>query len=63
MGAIAQTIHEGGGKVIGVIPEALKKIERPGMFFRPFSGLHDSVVTYVTEPSLRIASGVGCGSV
>ncbi|KAG0377257.1 MAG: hypothetical protein J3R72DRAFT_439017 [Linnemannia gamsii] len=29
MGAIAQTIHEGGGKVIGVIPEALKKIERP----------------------------------
>jgi predicted Rossmann-fold nucleotide-binding protein len=31
MGAIAQTIHEGGGKVIGVIPEALKKIERPGM--------------------------------
>jgi predicted Rossmann-fold nucleotide-binding protein len=30
MGAIARTIHEGGGKVIGVIPEALKKIERPG---------------------------------
>jgi hypothetical protein len=30
MGAIAQTIHEGGGKVIGVIPAALKKIERPG---------------------------------
>ncbi|KAF9999163.1 hypothetical protein BGZ79_007210 [Entomortierella chlamydospora] len=29
MGAIAQTIHEGGGKVIGVIPEALKNIERP----------------------------------
>ncbi|KAF9304897.1 hypothetical protein BGZ74_000263 [Mortierella antarctica] len=29
MGAIAQTIHEGGGKVIGVIPAALKKIERP----------------------------------
>ncbi|KAF9203342.1 hypothetical protein BGZ49_006527 [Haplosporangium sp. Z 27] len=29
MGAIAQTIHEGGGKVIGVIPDALKKIERP----------------------------------
>ncbi|KAI7829835.1 hypothetical protein BC939DRAFT_440802 [Gamsiella multidivaricata] len=29
MGAIAKTIHEGGGKVIGVIPEALKKIERP----------------------------------
>ncbi|KAF9580378.1 hypothetical protein BGW38_003009 [Lunasporangiospora selenospora] len=29
MGAIAQTIHEGGGKVIGVIPEALKKVERP----------------------------------
>lgn len=33
MGAIAQTIHEGGGKVIGVIPEALKKIERPGTTF------------------------------
>jgi len=30
MGAIARTIHEGGGKVIGVIPDALKKIERPG---------------------------------
>ena len=30
MGAIAQTVHEGGGKVIGVIPEAIKKIERPG---------------------------------
>ncbi|GJJ69071.1 cytokinin riboside 5'-monophosphate phosphoribohydrolase [Entomortierella parvispora] len=29
MGAIARTIHEGGGKVIGVIPDALKKIERP----------------------------------
>ncbi|KAG0264576.1 hypothetical protein BG011_006562 [Mortierella polycephala] len=29
MGAIAQTVHEGGGRVIGVIPEALKKIERP----------------------------------
>ncbi|KAF9174578.1 hypothetical protein BGX20_010725 [Mortierella sp. AD010] len=29
MGAIARTIHEGGGKVIGVIPEALKNIERP----------------------------------
>ncbi|KAF9897839.1 hypothetical protein BX616_004893, partial [Lobosporangium transversale] len=29
MGAIAQTIHEGGGKVIGIIPGALKKVERP----------------------------------
>ncbi|KAF9409080.1 hypothetical protein BGZ76_005744 [Entomortierella beljakovae] len=27
MGTIAKTIHEGGGKVIGVIPEALKRVE------------------------------------
>lgn len=43
MGAIARTIHEGGGKVIGVIPDALKKIERPGMSsvedFAPFWNL------------------------
>ncbi|KAF9945789.1 hypothetical protein BGZ65_010373 [Modicella reniformis] len=35
MGVIAQTVHESGGKVIGVIPEAIKKIERPELYTVP----------------------------
>ncbi|KAF9164721.1 hypothetical protein DFQ26_001114 [Actinomortierella ambigua] len=29
MGTLAQTVHQNGGRVVGIIPEALKKVERP----------------------------------
>lgn len=53
MGAIAQTIHEGGGKVIGVIPAALKKIERPGkLSFTTFPPTPSLIVTFTIRSTM-----------